>query len=180
MCLLETTIFPLTLKRKLLNLFPFWAKQARHNSRVLLLGDINPLHFSWGSCLQLPNWHNHILQRIFLGLGSALILLTAINYLTQYLQILLTHRLYPWALAWSFLIHVLLWVLIFICFKKVELSLWKIVKAQRVVRRQGSHISRQSAHRWLWGCQPYAPAALYPQEDPWHSFLLEIDSTPGS
>jgi hypothetical protein len=22
--------------------------------------------------------------------------------------------------------------------------------------------SRQSAHRWRWGCQPYAPAALYP------------------
>jgi hypothetical protein len=24
-------------------------------------------------------------------------------------------------------------------------------------------LSRQSAHRWRWGCQPYAPAALYPQ-----------------
>jgi hypothetical protein len=23
--------------------------------------------------------------------------------------------------------------------------------------------SRQSAHRWLWGCQTHAPAALYPQ-----------------
>jgi hypothetical protein len=23
--------------------------------------------------------------------------------------------------------------------------------------------SRQSAHRWRWGCQPYAPAAVYPQ-----------------
>jgi hypothetical protein len=23
-------------------------------------------------------------------------------------------------------------------------------------------ICRQSAHRWRWGCQPYAPAALYP------------------
>jgi hypothetical protein len=22
-------------------------------------------------------------------------------------------------------------------------------------------LSRQSAHRWQWGCQPYAPAALY-------------------
>jgi hypothetical protein len=22
--------------------------------------------------------------------------------------------------------------------------------------------SRQSVHRWRWGCQPYAPAALYP------------------
>jgi hypothetical protein len=26
--------------------------------------------------------------------------------------------------------------------------------------------SRQSAHRWRWGCQPYAPAALYPQKIP--------------
>jgi hypothetical protein len=24
-----------------------------------------------------------------------------------------------------------------------------------------------------WGCQPYAPAALYPQEDSWYSLLLE-------
>jgi hypothetical protein len=38
------------------------------------------------------------------------------------------------------------------------------VKAHRVVRGWGSHIfSRQSAHRWQWGCQPYTPAALYPQ-----------------
>jgi hypothetical protein len=37
------------------------------------------------------------------------------------------------------------------------------VKAHGVVRRRGSHIfSRQSAHTWRQGCQPYAPAALYP------------------
>jgi hypothetical protein len=39
--------------------------------------------------------------------------------------------------------------------------------------------SRQSAHGWWWGCQPYAPAALYPQEDSWYSFLLEAESIPG-
>jgi hypothetical protein len=39
--------------------------------------------------------------------------------------------------------------------------------------------SRQSAHRWWWGCQPYAPVTLYPQEDSWYSFLLEAESTPG-
>jgi hypothetical protein len=38
---------------------------------------------------------------------------------------------------------------------------------------------RQHAHRWRWGCQPYAPAALHPQEDSWFSFLLEAESTPG-
>jgi hypothetical protein len=26
--------------------------------------------------------------------------------------------------------------------------------------------------------QPYAPAAYYPQENSWHSFLLETESTP--
>jgi hypothetical protein len=26
--------------------------------------------------------------------------------------------------------------------------------------------SGQSAHRWRWGCKPYAPATLYPQEYP--------------
>jgi hypothetical protein len=39
--------------------------------------------------------------------------------------------------------------------------------------------SRQSAHRWRWGCQPYAPAALYPQEYSCYSFLLEAELTPG-
>jgi hypothetical protein len=39
--------------------------------------------------------------------------------------------------------------------------------------------SRQSAHRWRWGCRPKAPGTLYPQEDSWYSFLLEAESTPG-
>jgi hypothetical protein len=39
--------------------------------------------------------------------------------------------------------------------------------------------SRQSAHRWRWGCQSYAPVTFYPQEDSWYSFLLEAASTPG-
>jgi hypothetical protein len=26
------------------------------------------------------------------------------------------------------------------------------------------HFSRQSAYRWLLGCHPYAPTALYPQK----------------
>jgi hypothetical protein len=39
--------------------------------------------------------------------------------------------------------------------------------------------SRHSVHRWRWGCQPYALAALYPQEDSWCSFLLEAESTAG-
>jgi hypothetical protein len=53
------------------------------------------------------------------------------------------------------------------------------VEALRVVRDWGSHIFRHSAHRWRWGCQSYAPAAHYPQEDSWYSFLLEAESTPG-
>jgi hypothetical protein len=40
--------------------------------------------------------------------------------------------------------------------------------------------SRQLAHRWRWSCQPYAPAALYSQEDSWYSFLLEAEMTRGS
>jgi hypothetical protein len=39
--------------------------------------------------------------------------------------------------------------------------------------------SRQSDHRWRWGYQPYAPAAVYLQEDSWYSFLLEAQPTPG-
>jgi hypothetical protein len=37
-------------------------------------------------------------------------------------------------------------------------------------------LSRQSGHRWWWGCQSYTPAALYPHEDSWYSFLLEAES----
>jgi hypothetical protein len=53
------------------------------------------------------------------------------------------------------------------------------VEALRVARGWGSHIFRHSAHRWWQGCQPYAPAAFYPQEDSWYSFMLEAESTPG-
>jgi hypothetical protein len=40
--------------------------------------------------------------------------------------------------------------------------------------------SRQSAHRWLWGCQLNAPAGRpLPPEYSWFSFLLEAESTQG-
>jgi hypothetical protein len=39
--------------------------------------------------------------------------------------------------------------------------------------------SRQSAHKWRWGCQHYASSALYPQEDSWYSFLSDSESNPG-
>jgi hypothetical protein len=42
----------------------------------------------------------------------------------------------------------------------------------RIARNWGSHIYKHSAHRWRQGCQPYAPAAIYPQEDSWYLFLL--------
>jgi hypothetical protein len=43
---------------------------------------------------------------------------------------------------------------------------------------------RQTPNRWRQGCEPYAPAALYPQvslflKDSWYPFLLEAESTPG-
>jgi hypothetical protein len=40
-------------------------------------------------------------------------------------------------------------------------------------------LARLSAHRWRWGCQPYAPVALYPEKVTWLSFLLQAESTPG-
>jgi hypothetical protein len=43
---------------------------------------------------------------------------------------------------------------------------------------------RLTANIWRHGCQPYAPAALYPQDslifkDSGYSCLLEAESTPG-
>jgi hypothetical protein len=53
------------------------------------------------------------------------------------------------------------------------------VETLRVAIGWGSPFFRHSAHRWRQGCQPYAPAAFYPQEDSWYSFLLETEPTPG-
>jgi hypothetical protein len=61
---------------------------------------------------------------------------------------------------------------------KVALSLKQALEAHRLWDVEVPTFSRQSAHRWRWGCQPYAPAALYLQEDSWYSFLLEDESTP--
>jgi hypothetical protein len=36
---------------------------------------------------------------------------------------------------------------------------------------------RQSTHRWRWGCQPYAPSALFPSER-FLVFLSEAEPTP--
>jgi hypothetical protein len=60
----------------------------------------------------------------------------------------------------------------------VNATLLQAVEAHRVVRCRGSHISRQSANRWRWGCQLYEPAALYPHKDSLYSFLLKALSTP--
>jgi hypothetical protein len=53
---------------------------------------------------------------------------------------------------------------------------WKPTELRDV---EAPTFSRQSAQRWRWGCQPYAPAVLYPQADSWYSFLLWAESTPG-
>jgi hypothetical protein len=53
---------------------------------------------------------------------------------------------------------------------------WRVIGLWDV---EAPTFSRQSAHRERWGCQLYAPAALYPQEDSWYSFLLEVESNPG-
>jgi hypothetical protein len=54
--------------------------------------------------------------------------------------------------------------------------MWRAVRPSDVEART---FSRQLVHRWRWGCQPYSPAALYPQEDSSFAFLLEAESTPG-
>jgi hypothetical protein len=48
------------------------------------------------------------------------------------------------------------------------------VEPRIIVGLKALTFSKQSAYRQLWGCQPYAPAALYS----WYSFLLEAESTP--
>jgi hypothetical protein len=58
--------------------------------------------------------------------------------------------------------------------------LWQAVEDHMVLRCRGSLIfSRYLAQSLRWGCQPYAPATLYPQEDSWYPFLLEAESPQG-
>jgi hypothetical protein len=58
------------------------------------------------------------------------------------------------------------------------------MEAHRVAEVKAPTLLRQTANRWWQGCQPYAPAELYPQvsfifTDSWYSFVLEVESTPG-
>jgi hypothetical protein len=58
--------------------------------------------------------------------------------------------------------------------KKVKLSLnrpWRPIGLWDV---EALTFSRQSAHRWRWSCQPYAPAALYPQEHSWYLLCISL------
>jgi hypothetical protein len=45
------------------------------------------------------------------------------------------------------------------------------MEAHRIVKC----FSKQLAHRWQWGCEPYAMATINPQEDSWYSFPLETE-----
>jgi hypothetical protein len=45
--------------------------------------------------------------------------------------------------------------------KYVKLSLYRPRRSLGL-----REVDRHSAHRWLQGCQPYAPAAFYPQKIP--------------
>jgi hypothetical protein len=54
------------------------------------------------------------------------------------------------------------------------------MEAHRIVRRRGPlNFLENRLTDGDEALQPYAPAALYPQEDSWYSFLLEAESTPG-
>jgi hypothetical protein len=52
---------------------------------------------------------------------------------------------------------------------KVKLSLYSPWWPLGLSEVEAPTIYRHSGHR----CQPYAPAAFYPQENSWYSFLLE-------
>jgi hypothetical protein len=62
---------------------------------------------------------------------------------------------------------------------EVKLSLNRLWRPIALWDVEAPKFSRQSAHRWRWGSQPYAPAALYPQEYSWYSFLVDAESNPG-
>jgi hypothetical protein len=52
-------------------------------------------------------------------------------------------------------------ILTFVCVVFIVCSVSFALEVYRVEDVTDPTLSRQSAHRWLQGCQPYAPAALY-------------------
>jgi hypothetical protein len=63
--------------------------------------------------------------------------------------------------------------------KKVMLSLYQTVEGHRAETSRLPHFPDYRPHKWRWDYQSYAPAAIYPQEDSWYSFLLETESIHG-
>jgi hypothetical protein len=61
---------------------------------------------------------------------------------------------------------------------KVKLFLYRPWRPLGLRDVEAPTFFRHSAHRWRQGCQDYAPAAFYHQENSWYSFLLEAESTP--
>jgi hypothetical protein len=66
---------------------------------------------------------------------------------------------------------------------KESYSIKTAAEALAFVSFEGRTFSRQFAQRWMWGCQPYAPAGFIPpprpQEDSCYSILLEAEPTTG-
>jgi hypothetical protein len=58
----------------------------------------------------------------------------------------------------------------------LTIAIYSIRKLPRV---EMENVIRHSAYRRRQSCQPYVPAAFYPQENSWYSFLFEAESTPG-
>jgi hypothetical protein len=52
-------------------------------------------------------------------------------------------------------------------------------KGKIFIAKEAHTFSRWSVHGWRRGCQLYAPPRFTPQEHSWHSFLLEVELTPG-
>jgi hypothetical protein len=66
--------------------------------------------------------------------------------------------------------------LVLVIYKEIDL-LWRPIGLWGV---EAPTFSRQSAHRWRWGCQPHMPADRpFPQEVSWYWFLLGAKWTPG-
>jgi hypothetical protein len=61
---------------------------------------------------------------------------------------------------------------------KVKVMLSLLTGHEKLWDVEAPTFSTQLAHRRRWGCQLHVPAALYPQEDSWYSFLLEAEPTP--
>jgi hypothetical protein len=139
----------------------------------------NPSHpIVLTSILILPQNYAYVSQVIFGFQGFWLMICMYIMYFQGLLMFQYSHPLWADNPSKSFEEYKIMNFLIIYIKESYPCNRpWRLIGFWDV---EAATFSRQSGHKWRKGCQAYAAAALYLQEDSWYSFLLQAESIPKS